>query len=173
MTLNSCRDYSDKAGALSSNIQPLFDVYLAYGSEDSSGNEQLCILIFPPISSTTYSSTLHIKEGKHEEESATFGQRKQGVEARRWLRMEGSASSQKHAGMEGRYINRMAALVQLTIEPPEILSHTESMNSALSCRESYITTSKTSVSLFHTRTCAYLGLSNIMHVSAFLSISMA
>lgn len=77
-----------------------------------------------------------LRREKHEEESATLGQRKQGVEAQRWLRMEGAVSSQKHAGMEGRYINRRAALVQLTTEPPEILSHTESMNSALRCQKS-------------------------------------
>ena len=71
MTLNKCRDYSDKAEALSSNLQPLFDVYLAYGSEDNSANEILSILIFPPYLHLLYKFTLHIKE-----ESATLGQMK-------------------------------------------------------------------------------------------------
>lgn len=54
MTLNSCRDYSDKARAVSSNLQLLFDVYLAYGSEESFGNEKmvhpyLLTIIFPSV----------------------------------------------------------------------------------------------------------------------------
>lgn len=54
MTLNSCRDYSDKAQAVSSNLQLLFDVYLAYGSEESFGNEKtvhpyLLTVIFPSM----------------------------------------------------------------------------------------------------------------------------
>lgn len=76
-------------------------------------------------------------------------------------------------GMEGRYINRWAALVQLTIKPPEILSHTKSISSALSRWESLITIAKTNVSLFLTRARAYLGLSNTMHVPAFFTLSMA
>lgn len=79
MTLNGCRDYSDKAGALSSNLQLVFDAYLAYGSEDSSSNDKLSIPIFPIIYSTTC-NTHTLTTGKQEEESASSGQRKQGVE---------------------------------------------------------------------------------------------
>lgn len=103
------------------------------------------------------------------------------------LRTEEIKGGSGHNGVSGertafevkaRCITRRAALAQLHIKSPEIQSHTKSMNSALSHRETQITTTttKNNVSLFHTKPMLIWGLSinmPVLKLFFFLSVSVA